>query len=178
MLRTRRTLREALVALLGERGWDDVTVQHVCDRADVGRSTFYLHFADKEDLLISGFDDLQRWLRSEARASATPLGFVPGLVAHAEENTKLFRAVVGKRTGQIVQLRFRKLVSDLIADDLAELAPAGPQRTATMHYLAGAFVEMLIWWIDARSGLTAAELSEHYRRLSAPILNLLRKQSR
>src|SRR5512139_3251865 len=62
VLRTRATLREALVRLILERGWDDISVQDVCDRANVGRSTFYSHFADKEELLLAGFDDLRKAL--------------------------------------------------------------------------------------------------------------------
>ena len=50
VLRTRAVLRDALITLVGESGWDAITVQDICDRAKVGRSTFYMHFADKEDL--------------------------------------------------------------------------------------------------------------------------------
>src|SRR5689334_24059575 len=57
--RTRRLLREALLALVAEKGYDRVTVQDVLDRADVGRATFYAHFRDKDDLLVSGFDELR-----------------------------------------------------------------------------------------------------------------------
>src|SRR5262249_477652 len=48
VVRTRQTLRAALIALLYERGWDAISVQDICGRAGVGRSTFYTHFADKE----------------------------------------------------------------------------------------------------------------------------------
>src|ERR1700704_3515210 len=48
--RTKRQLSEALVELVQEKRFDDITVQNVIDRADVGRSTFYTHFRDKEDL--------------------------------------------------------------------------------------------------------------------------------
>src|SRR5258707_301232 len=57
--RTRRALREALVALIVERGYEKVTVQDVLDRADIGRSTFYAHYRDKDDLFGSCFDDLR-----------------------------------------------------------------------------------------------------------------------
>ncbi len=49
--RTREALRNALLALLVERGWDDIDVQALCVRTDIGRSTFYLHFPNKEALL-------------------------------------------------------------------------------------------------------------------------------
>src|SRR3954469_23951916 len=61
--RTRRLLREALLALVLEKGYEAVTVQDVLDRADVGRATFYAHFRDKDDLLISGADELRESLR-------------------------------------------------------------------------------------------------------------------
>src|SRR5688572_21269164 len=111
VLRTRRTLRNALVELILERGWDEVSVQDVCERADVGRSTFYMHFADKEELLFSGFDDLRKEVRAQlaAQGDAGPrvLGFARGLLEHAHENQRLGRAMFGKRSGQAVQKRFR-----------------------------------------------------------------------
>ena len=51
--RTHERLGMALVTLIQEKPIDDVTVQDVLDRAAVGRSTFYLHFRDKDDLLLS-----------------------------------------------------------------------------------------------------------------------------
>ena len=51
--RTRERLGGAFVALIHEKPIEDVTVQNVLDRASVGRSTFYLHFRDKNDLLLS-----------------------------------------------------------------------------------------------------------------------------
>jgi AcrR family transcriptional regulator len=51
--RTCERLGSALVALIQEKPIDHVTVQEVLDRASVGRSTFYLHYRDKDDLLLS-----------------------------------------------------------------------------------------------------------------------------
>lgn len=48
---TRRALVRTAARLWGERGFDDVTVEEICSAAGVGRTTFYLHFASKEELL-------------------------------------------------------------------------------------------------------------------------------
>lgn len=56
--RTRKALHEAQIELILEKGFDKVTVQDVIDRANVGRSTFYLHFKDIEDLFLGGFEYL------------------------------------------------------------------------------------------------------------------------
>ena len=113
--RTRRALRDALIELILERGWEGFGVQDVCERADVGRSTFYTHFADKEELVAGSFDDLRRTIRAQVAGGggdARPLAFSRGLVEHAHEQRRLFLAVVGKRSGLLVQRRFRELVLD------------------------------------------------------------------
>jgi AcrR family transcriptional regulator len=169
--RTRRTLREALIALIQERGWGALTVQDVCARADVGRSTFYTHFADLEDLLTGGLDDLAAALRRELAPRADqPFPFALGLLAHAHAQQRLFRALAGKRSGQAVLGRFRAFVLDLVQDDVAALAPAGDSRDAAARFIAGGLLELLAWWLDARPALGPEELERLFRALAAPVL--------
>ncbi len=70
--RTKRTLREALIALILDKGYDQVTVQDIIDRADVGRSTFYAHFENKDKLLLSGFEDMREILTEANTAHRKP----------------------------------------------------------------------------------------------------------
>src|SRR5439155_17535842 len=89
----------ALLALVAERGWDAVSVLDVCERADVGRSTFYTHFAHKEALLLSGFDELREFLRADAktvRGRSSSLPFLRGLIEHVQENRRMFRLLMGR----------------------------------------------------------------------------------
>src|SRR5215207_10196482 len=72
--RTQELLRGALMALIMEKGYDRITVQDILDEADVGRSTFYAHYRDKEDLLLSGFDDIRTALAEEAHPSGAQAG--------------------------------------------------------------------------------------------------------
>src|ERR1044071_548362 len=55
--RTRDALGDALVALMHEKPFETITVQDVLDRAKVGRSTFYSHYSDKDDLLMSDAEE-------------------------------------------------------------------------------------------------------------------------
>jgi AcrR family transcriptional regulator len=157
--RTRHTLREALIAILQERDWENVSVQDVCDRANVGRSTFYTHFADKEDLLIGGLDDLRSALRRHP-PSAERLLFARGLIRHANEQRRLFRALVGKHGGEAVLRRFREFVLDLVRDDLAGLGPGGEQPEATAQFVAGGVVQLLAWWLESRPKLEPEEVEK------------------
>ncbi|MEJ2354006.1 MAG: TetR/AcrR family transcriptional regulator, partial [Anaerolineales bacterium] len=56
--RTRQLLNDALMSLIVEKGYDSITVQNIIDRANLGRSTFYAHYQDKDDLLLSGIEDV------------------------------------------------------------------------------------------------------------------------
>jgi AcrR family transcriptional regulator len=176
--RTRRVLREALVALIHERGWEGFSVQDVCDRADVGRSTFYLHFADKDDLLGGAFDDLRRALRTDLAAGdpGRPLGFTLAIVRHAYENQRLFRAVVGKKSGHVVQGKFRELVLDLVREDLSALGAPAPRRDALGAFAAGAFLELLTWSLEERSPPAAEALDALFHELVQPALQAARSR--
>jgi AcrR family transcriptional regulator len=171
VLRTRRMLRDALIELITERGWDNVSVQDICDRADVGRSTFYTHFADKEELLLGGFDDLRKMLRAQKHSpGGDKLAFVRGLIEHAQEHSKPFRAIIGKKAGHAVEKRFRQTVIALVKEDLVEHGYTGRSLDVTTYYVAGALVELLTWWVDTRNALDAAQVEEMFRRLTTPVL--------
>jgi AcrR family transcriptional regulator len=172
--RTRRALRDALVALILERGWDGFGVQELCERADVGRSTFYTHFADKEELVAGNFDDLRKALRAELAASgdasAPPLAFARGLIQHGHDQRRLFLAIVGKRSGQLVQRKFRDLVLELVREDLGSLVAAGPRRDALVAFVAGAFLEVLTWSLEAKSPGSPEATHAMFRELVEPVL--------
>ena len=170
--RTRGALRDALVALIIERGWDGFSVQDLCERADVGRSTFYMHFADKEEVLAGGFADLGKEIRAQLARSeaARPLGFSRALLDHAREHLRVFRAMVGRRSSHLVQGKMRDLVRELVREDMAGLLPPGARREGTAAFLAGAFFELLIWSLEAKPPTTAEQADALFQELAAPVL--------
>lgn len=170
--RTRGALAQALVALIVERGWDGFSVQDLCERADVGRSTFYMHFADKEEVLAGGFADVGREIRAQLAGSgaARPLGFSRPLLDHAQEHLRVFRAMVGRRSSHLVKGKMRDLVLELVREDVAKLLPAGARREGTSAFLAGAFFELLIWSLEARPPTTAEAADALFQELAAPVL--------
>lgn len=158
--RTRTALREAMLSLMHERAWDDIDVQQVCERANVGRSTFYNHFPNKEELLVGGFDDLRAILKQ----GRGPGGQVLGLIEHAHQNRRLFRTLIGRRSGFAVQQRFREMLIKLVDEDLSE-APKKVPRAAAVRWVAGGLFELLIWWIESRSPMQPQQLHELFETL-------------
>jgi len=177
VVRSRVRLHAVLVELILERGWERVTVQDVCERADVGRSTFYAHYADKEDLLIGGLDLVRDGLLAALRKAPDrpAFAFLHGLVEHVNESRRLFRAIIGRRSGLAVQRRFREVVLELMEEELGHRGvPARPLPTVA-RYLAGALVELLIWAVDARTPRDAASLEAEFVRFSLPVLQIAAK---
>lgn len=178
--RTRNALSTALMGLLAERGWDGIAVQDLCQRADVGRSTFYAHFPNKDALLQGGLDGLQAELQRQARARADiarsgadtteGFGFVPGLIEHARERRAVFRGLIGRRSGYAVQQRFREMVIRLVSHELPA-STAGFPRQAVARCMAAAFVELLSWWVEQRTPMPATELAALFNELARPALD-------
>lgn len=181
-LRTRTALRDALISLLPKRGWDDVSVQEICEQANVGRSTFYMHFQGKEQLLADGLEDLRKILAVQAtggRGSRTQVfAFTRGLLEHVHMHRSLFRALIGRGSGHVVQMRFRKMVAGLVEEELAGRATPTWQRDATASYVAGALVEMLSWWVEARTAQPLEEVEQLFHDLTAPVIAQLMRSTK
>ncbi|WP_437870229.1 TetR/AcrR family transcriptional regulator [Sorangium sp. So ce363] len=175
--RTHRQLRTALINLILERGWDAVSVSDVCARADVGRSTFYAHFADKEELLFSGFDELHAALATTREEHAGSFGFVEPMVQHARDNVKLFRAIVGHRSGPGMQRRFRDVFTRLVEAELEALGVAQQERPLIAQYVSGGFLELLMTWLDRPARLDSHALAAVFRRLTEGVLSSVERGS-
>src|SRR6266852_3410158 len=103
--RTRRSLSAAMVELVKEKRFDDITVQNVIDRADVGRSTFYSHFRDKEDLFQKNWERFLDMLAQQidwekaGQASFVPVVF---LFRHLQEAQTFYKGLVRSRKSDSV----------------------------------------------------------------------------
>lgn len=187
ILRTREALRVALMDLMIEQGWDGIDVQTLCDRANIGRSTFYLHFPNKEALLKASLADLRAVLLAQALATPAststdedhdhdhgrghPLAFVPGLIDHVHEAQHVFRALLGRRSGQYVQDRFRELLVELIQHSMPETETAPHWSSdARVHFLAGGLFELLVWWLGSHRPHPPGEIAARYKRWSQAVL--------
>ena len=178
--RTGQLLRGALVALIREKGFEALTVQEIIDRANVGRATFYAHFDNKDDLLVSGFEELGASLRARQREAFARgrtvedrvFGFSREVFAHTNEHRDVFRAMVGKRSGAVVERVLHKLLIELLREDVTG-AVGRPrhhdvQAEALVQFLAGALFGLLMWWLDGREKLSEAEIDGVFRRMALP----------
>ena len=143
--RTRRLLTEALHELIRERDYDTITVQDILDRADVGRSTFYAHFRNKDHLLLGNFSQ-------GPRGQPWPTGDLD-LFEHMAESYDLYRSLAGTEGLPAAMGRLRRTLSEawrarLTADDgLRDHAGVAPE--VAEHFLTGALMAVVEWWLEA-----------------------------
>lgn len=150
--RTRQSLRIAFMELLHERDWDQIRVQDICDRANVGRSTFYNHFVDKEGLLVGGLSDLGNQLKASfgGKPDAPILWFARGLIDHILASEEVFRNILKSRSSSVIQSRFCQLAIELARDCLVSRGVPEPRLSAAANFLGGAFMQLLVWYVNAR----------------------------
>ncbi len=67
--KTHKALRDALDSLIREKSYDSIAVKEILDRANVGRSTFYTHYRDKDELLVSGIHRMLNPVRTKELSS-------------------------------------------------------------------------------------------------------------
>jgi AcrR family transcriptional regulator len=168
--RTRALLSGALIELILERGWEAIGVRELCARADVARSTFYLHFRNKEELLEDGFNALRETIREVASTRTLRdtgrFGFVEGVANHIFENRTMFLALVGGNGGGIVREKFRLLLSNMVGEELREF---GRDEDALAHFLSGGFVSLAVF-VMTRSVAGAREFSERFHVYAGEIV--------
>jgi len=186
--RTHQALRGALIELIVETGFEKLSVQQILDRAGVGRATFYLHYRNKEDLLRTSLDGLREHLAREWHSTtkgkmspSTPLGFSLPFFRHVDGHRKLYRAIVGRESGIIVDRQMRRLLAELVHEELdspeRRVRATGAADLAA-HYVAGALMAIVTWWLDRNIKLTAEEIDAIFRQMTLPALDAIRVSSK
>lgn len=175
--RTRRLLHEALMRLIFRKDYDSITVQDLLDEADIGRSTFYAHYAGRDDLLRKGFDRLQEELRAaqdrlSGDGSAAPLAFSAVVFAHTAAYRENYRAMVGTRGGSIVLAEVRRVLLSMVEPELDRMPDGGVPRDLLARYIVDAFHSVLTWWLERRPQLAPEEVDRMFRRLVLAPLKL------
>jgi len=164
--RTRRLLTEALHELIRERDYDSITVQDVLDRADVGRSTFYAHFRNKDHLLLGGFSQgpvTQPWPTGEL-----------DLLEHMADNYDLYRSLAGTEGLPAAMGRLRRTLAEAWRARLAtgdgSRGEPGVAPEVAEHFLTGALMAVVEWWLAAGMPYPPERLNGMLGRLVAGTL--------
>ena len=153
--RTRARLGDALVALIQEKAYGDVTVQEVLDRASVGRSTFYLHFRDKNDLLLSQLEtflEMMSTFLSIGNEDSHRVLPVAEMFAHIGAENKIYRALAdaGRLNDffDLAQGYFARAIEQRLRESRRCSDLLQHESGARSYALAASLLALLKWWVD------------------------------
>lgn len=183
--RTRAALRDSLIVLMTEKGYEAVTVQDVIDHADVGRSTFYAHYTDKADLLADLLVQLRGQLMPSGSAEQTsprrPLRFSLEMFRHVSDQRVLLLGLLGPTGGSPVVMQIEGMLVDIVRAELDQLRPMGSPLRVPIDLvsasLVASFLASLKWWVDTEFFKTPEEMDVLYQALVAPGLRSIIKAS-
>ena len=182
--RTRRLLHQALMSRVIEKKYESITVQEILDRADVGRSTFYLHFQDKDELLASGLQNVGHLVRSAQAAFKAPpgksyekiIGFSLAMFEHVYEYRAVQRAMLGSNAEPIVRRQIHGALAAVIGQEVKSEFQKRKHDDCTVspelltHFLVSTFISVMSWWLNARNPVPPENIDATYRRLVLPCL--------
>jgi AcrR family transcriptional regulator len=182
--RTRRQLSSALVDLVKEKRFDEISVQNVIDRADVGRSTFYSHFRDKDDLFQK---DWERFLDGFAQhidwEKARTGSFVPVvyLFGHLRDSQPFYQSLVRSQKADSIFRSGMNHLSQRIESALASRLKGKPAPSIPIpvlaNYLASELFSLLKWWLDHKMPYSPERMDEIFHELVSPTFRALLKSN-
>jgi AcrR family transcriptional regulator len=185
--RTKRMLKEALFTLILEKGYDGVTVEDITRKADLGRTTFYLHYRDKEDLLLKSIDAIADDLLSQISRTnllGGPTSDMPTFTEmrqmnpvllvfqHAGENANLYQIILRGGSATPAAGRFREIISTaaqaFFSTNLKQSTPGhtpGVPLDVLANYFAGSLLNLVTWWLENGMPYPPDQMAGIFRQL-------------
>ncbi|MFK5978415.1 MAG: TetR/AcrR family transcriptional regulator [Rhizobiaceae bacterium] len=171
--RTRESLRLAMVGLLHETNWDEISIQMICNRADVARSSFYVHFDNKIALLDHVFfsreDEIKEFVTGGRRNAAEFLT-LSWLVDHICESRELYYFASRSLSGQIILSRFKGVMGEVFRYELNDMAIAATNDQIDF-VLGGAFA-MIEHWIDSGTQQMKGQFKHRIYELARRVIDV------
>lgn len=190
--RTRQALRSALLELIKEQGYDSISVEEITQRANLGRATFYLHYKDKEDLLVDEFNEIVNE-RARKISDIPFLAWLPALenpdqaaenkpappllmaFQHVANHADLYQILLKNEKSDRTLERIRKIIAQAITEFMQKKLENDPipilfevPIDLLAAYFSGALLSCVDWWFEQELSYTPEEMTRMFQRLFFP----------
>ena len=176
--RTEKSLRNALMSLIAEKGYDTITIQDIVDRAETSRVTFYRHYRDKTELLKACLDTIYEEL-IQCLEPCSLVNLNPDkppiliLYKYLEQNLDLYRAILNSQGSAMVQKRIRDYLMQVIHQEIVEELSfrqllnktAIPVQLVSLQ-VAVAELGLVVWWMDNPTVYSAEYMAKVSHRMN------------
>jgi AcrR family transcriptional regulator len=186
--RTRQSLHAALHELVKEKGYDAISTEEITERANVGRATFYLHYKDKEDLLLEEFGEMANeraqtlaeipfsaWFpvqeadENDFTNSAAPRPLLM-VFEHIKDNSEIYYILLKSAKSSRIVERIRKISAEAIANFVEAKLETDPLPIFFKvpidffaAYFSGALLSTVDWWLEEGMHYTPEEITKLFR---------------
>jgi len=188
VVRTRQMLRDALVELIHERGYEKITVQDITSRATLNRATFYLHYHDKLDLLYQSSEEILNDLTESINSSFDgkeefdflsdkPHGVFIHLFEQILQNSRLYKVFLTEKNMPHFTSSLMDVIIDFISRGIHSVQPDDQKLTVpreiAVRYFAAAFLGVIVWWLEEDTPYTPKYMATQVMRLAikGPYIN-------
>lgn len=165
--RTRTLLREALVELIEDRGFDRVTVGDLCARAMVSRAAFYRNYRDKYALVEQIFDEAMAQMTATDAADTRSSGErFAEFFEHIDAYHRLYAALLGRKGSPWFADRMRAALAAMSSGHL-------PERSADAlapSVISAMFVQSILWWLEHDRPCPPEEIAQRSARLIRAVI--------
>lgn len=174
--RTRKLLRESLLALILKEGYDAISIQDITDKANLGRATFYLHFKDKDELLLDVMDQLiadffnevpqlseEQWRLEDTKALNKIFNF-------AADHYDLYRILIMGSGGISASRQLKISVAENLLTciqkeiQISGVHPVIPSVFIANHF-AGSLLSTIYWWLENNLPYGADEMAGMFQKI-------------
>lgn len=181
-LKTRKALVSALLSLMTEKSYESISIQDILDRADIGRSTFYGHFRDKNELLVEGLQGLKEILHHAQQSAAANsnhgyekvIGFSLAMFEHAHSHKDIYLSLIGGQGWTIVRGRMEEMLVQLMKKEARPLyrekSDSAIPFDLFIDFLGATFTSVITWWFHYKKTLSPKEIDALFRALVIPTL--------
>lgn len=178
VVRTRKMLAAALLELMQEKNFDEITITDIAERADMNRATFYLHYGTKEELLYKSleerFDKLVQSIEEQMQVPESGYIWAEStynrlVFEHVAEHVDLYKvildqngmgAIIHRVIDYISAVGYRTTMNQVPE----EFKPEIPVEIVSRH-VAGSMFSLLVWWVRHDMPYSAAEMARMCHQL-------------
>ena len=173
--RSQQLLQNALLTLLKEKRYADISVQDIIERADVARSTFYVHYVDKDDLLTGRHgifaENLGRQLMAHSREHSASTFSSQAWFYHIQAQGDILKVIAKDSAMELAMKTLRGIIHDSVQNGMqahTQLTDASVPLPLVAEYLADTLMTLIKWWFKDGMKYTPEQMDNMFQQLVMP----------
>ncbi len=164
--RTQHLLAKALITLTLEKGYEAVTIRDITERADIGYTTFFRHYHDKDELLKDVLDvvltEITDLLYPAIRPDADPTAVGALLFRYVQEQNEVVRVLLGSH---ILLQRIIEVSTQNVVQEHIPLSNSAVPFEIAAHHIVTSSISLIQWWLDHQMPYPPEQMGVIYHEL-------------